>query len=457
MFQILNFLSLPASAYVALGVAQTPITGVLTETPGALTRQDAPPGVKEQRYELGGQATILPQTMFPFRSPYAGTNTLRSYLGTRTTESMTLYLGAKALPNVELYVDPEWIMGDGLGATSGVAAFPNVEVVRIGVRPIPYLARAFVRGIVPTGRGTTDVEADENQLAGERAEDALVFTVGKLAATDLFDKNSYANSGRTQFMNWALVNNEAYDYDADVRGYTVGAAVEWVHTVWTLRAGLFEMPTAANGPQLATNLKDDQGDQVEFEWHPTKVSALRLLGYRNVAHMGSYANALAEAEQTDTTPNITSVETNGAIKYGFGLNYEQALSDDGDTGLFSRIGWNDGATETFAYTECDSTVSAGLQISGKRWHSPKDRWAIAVCDGGLSPEHREYLAAGGLGFQVGDGKLNYGQEMLLETYYTRQFTQLIQGSLDFQLIQNPGYNQDRGPIPIASARLHFEF
>lgn len=173
--------------------------------------------------------------------------------------------------------------------------------------------------------------------------------------------------------------------------------------------------------------------------------------------MGNYLDALEVARETGTTPNIVAVEKAGAVKYGFGLNFEQALADDGDTGVFGRLGWDDGQTESYAYTECDSTVSLGVQLSGKKWHSPKDIWALAIAVDGLSAAHREYIAAGGLGFQIGDGRMNYGQEQILETYYTHKFSDNMQGSLDFQIIGNPGYNQDRGPVPLGSARIHMEF
>jgi len=434
-----------------------PALGFGQQTSTAQPSQDTKPKEKEQWYEIGAQATLLPQTMLPFHSPYMGKNSMPSYLGTRTSESVTAYLGAQVRPGLEVYLDPEWLLGAGLGASTGIAGFPNVEIVRIGVKEIPYIGRAFVRGIIPTGKAKEVPGSGENEVPVSHPADSVVVTFGKLAATDLFDTNTYANSGRTQFMNWALVNNAAYDYDADVRGYTFGGAIEWKHPDWAIRAGMFQMPLKANGPELATNLSNDHGDQAELEWHPTKGSAIRLLGYHNVAHMGNYQDALDQAATTGMPPDITSVERNGEVKYGFGLNGEDALGDDGDTGVFTRLGWNNGETETFAYTECDTTVSFGLQVSGKRWKTPQDHWAIAAAIDGLSASHRDYLAAGGYGFQVGDGKLNYGQEQIVETYYARQFNKYLQGSLDFQLIENPGYNQDRGPIPVVSARLHLEF
>lgn len=421
-------------------------------------------------YELGGQVTVISQSLFRFHSPYSGANSLVSKNETDWTDTYTLYMGLKPSDQLELYVDPEMARGAGIGNGAGLAAYTNGDVLRIpggtaGVAPLPqspYFARYFARWTVALGHGTTDIAAGENQIPGKAPSHRLVVTAGKVSTADIFDTNSYANSTRTQFMNWALINNPAYDYAADTRGYSQGIAAQWICPNWALRAGVFMMPVIANGPSLAQRLSVDHGDQVEVELHPKlfkgkEQSVARLLAYRNVAHMGDYADANGIALGTHSIPEITATRRNGRQKFGLGLNLEQALADDGDTGAFARFGWNDGATESFAYTECESTVSLGIQISGKRWHAPSDRWAIALADDGLSAAHREYLALGGQGFLLGDGRLNYGHERLLETYYTRQFNKYLQASLDFQLVANPGYNKDRGAVPVLSGRLHFEF
>ncbi len=231
--------------------------------------------------------------------------------------------------------------------------------------------------------------------------------------------------------------------------------------VGLFRMGSFEMPTTANGPTLAGDLIHNRGDQAEFDFYPrmlgqTTPGALRLLAYRNFGHMGNYEDAIALGEQTGTTPDITSVERPGAVKYGFGLNFEQALGDDGNTGLFGRLGWDDGATESFCYTECDRTISFGAQISGARWHRPDDRWGLALAANGLSPSHRAYLAAGGSGFELGDGQLSYGLEDVFETYYSHPVSKLVWLSFDYQFIVNPGCNRARGSVSAPAVRVHFE-
>jgi high affinity Mn2+ porin len=416
-------------------------------------------------YEFGFQATLIDQQLFKFHSPYEGPNSLRSRSENEKTDTYTLYLGARLTRGLEVYVDPEMARGNSVSEALGLAGFTNGDVIRqggFGLAMDPYLARYLVRYTVATGHGQEKIEPGENQIAGMRPAHRLVVTAGKVGTTDIFDVNSYANSTRTQFMNWALINSAAYDYAADTRGYSKGIALEWVHPDWALRLGRFQMPTVANGPDLQKNLERFHGDQIELELHPHLLRhkppfVVRLMGYANVAHAGNYRDALALARQTGTTPDITMAARNSAVKVGFNLNFEQALGDDGTTGLFGRYGWNDGATESFAYTEAERSACLGFQLSGMHWRRKDDHLAIALVQNDLTAAHRDYLAAGGLGFILGDGKLNYGSEQIVETYYNYQLARPLTLSLDYQFINNPGYNRDRGPVSVLSFRAHLEF
>ena len=433
-----------------------------------LAQQPPPESAKSDRFLFGAQTTFIYQILLHFKSPYSGGNSLSNQAQGRLSNTYTLYLGARVFPGLEAYVDPEQSMGAGVGGAVGLADYTNGEVIRTptlgqggGVQEIPqmpYVARAFLRYTLATGRGLESIAKGENQIAMKRPTDRLVFTAGKLGVPDIFDQNNYASSTRTQFMSWALLNNAAFDYAADTRGYTEGAALEWIHPIWAARVGAFAMPRVANGPDLDPRLIDSNATQAELELHPRFKPSLdrgvvRLLAYRNEATMGDYAEALASGS---TPPSITATRQRGRIKYGFGLNIEQALADAGDTGLFARLGWNDGSTESFAYTECDDAVSLGGQLSGKHWRMPNDTLGLAVNDNGISALHREYLGAGGTGFLLGDGKLHYGRETGFEAYCKRKLGQGWEATLDGQLIVNPGYNQDRGPVPVLSLRVHWE-
>jgi hypothetical protein len=457
---LLGFLSGAAPARAQGQPAPSPSSEEGEQEPAAAPRPQF-----TTNYELGFQTTFIGQQLFKFHSLYRGPKSLPSHTEFDETDTYTVYLGVRPLRSLDIYVNPEMSRGEGIGFTTGLAGFTNGEAVRVStLSKEPYLARYFGRWTVPAGRGDLEaVEAGENRIAGSQPSHRIVLTAGKLSTADLFDTNSYANSARTQFMNWALINDPAYDYAADTRGYSRGIIVEWLHPKWGLRAGAMQMPKVANGPDLAPDVIRNQGDQVELELHPrvlrgrASLAILRLLGYANLARMGNYRAALALAAATGTTPDITAVRHEGALKYGAGLNFEQPLADTGATGLFARLGWNDGQTESFCFTECDRAASLGIQVAGNRWHRPRDRFGPGLVANGISDAHRAYLAAGGIGFQLGDGRLNYGLEQILESYYTYQFAKVMGVSLDFQHIRNPGYNQDRGPVNVLSFRTHLEF
>ncbi len=414
-------------------------------------------------FQFNSQATVISQSLLKFRSPYSGDFSLISRDETEVSESFTLYMGVRVRPNLDIYIDPEEVAGLGVSNSLGTAGFLNGEVIR---NPLlnsePYLARYFARYMIATGKGEEVIGGGIHQVGGKQPTHRLVLTGGKLGTNDVFDVSSYANSARTQFMNWALLNNGAYDYAADTRGYSRGVAAEWIAPTHAIRFGSFQMPTVANGIDLANNLAFNRGDQLEIELHPHAVrgkapTIVRLLGFRNMAHMGDYREAIAQSAASGTRPDITKAAHVGAIKYGYGINIEQALADDGATGIWARLGADDGKTDSFAFTEIDSHVSFGGQLSGAQWHRPKDRFATAFVSNGLSSPHRDYLAAGGYGFIIGDGRLNYGREQIFESYYTFQLNPTVGLSLDYQRLTNPAYNKDRGPVDVISLRTHIEF
>ena len=418
-------------------------------------------------FQINGQLNFIAQTVGKFKSPYEGTNSFKSRRESEASETYTLFMGSRLKPNFEVYVNAELAAGKGLSSAFGIAGFTNNDVIRNPtLSQEPYLARYFVRYTIPLGKGAQKVAGSQNQVAGLIPEHRLVISGGKVSAPDYFDVNSYASSSHTSFVNWVLVNTGAWDYAADTRGYTRGVVVEDVQPTYAIRLGVFQMPSIANAINLASRIDIDQGDNLEVELHPSvlrKTAApliLRLIGYRNLAHMGNYAEAIAQAKVAGSgaVPIIQNAEHVGNRKYGYGLNFEQALGDDGNTGIFGRYSHDDGKTESFAYTEVDSHLSGGLQLSGAHFlHRPQDHWAVAFAQDQLSNDHRDYLAAGGLGFLLGDGRLNYGPERILETYYCYRIATGVTLSPDFQHIVNPGYNKNRGPINVGGVRFHAEF
>jgi high affinity Mn2+ porin len=75
-----------------------------------------------------------------------------------------------------------------------------------------------------------------------------------------------------------------------------------------------------------------------------------------------------------------------------------------------------------------------------------------------SPRTRNYFAARGLGILIGDGALpRFGFEKIVEMYYKASIIAGIDATLDFQHIENPGYDAARGPVEVIGVRLHAEF
>ena len=411
---------------------------------------------KEENFNVYGQGTIISQWNGPFHSDYSGPHSFLSEHDFATSATGTVFLGARVWDNTEAYFDPEVAGGLGLSDVFGIAAFPNGDITRVGnVEPTPYIARLYLQQTINIGGDDQEVKSGPNQLAERKNADRLTLVAGKFAAEDWFDQNSVSHDPRSQFQNWALMYNAAWDYPADVRGYTYGGVVELREDVWSLRYGIFAEPTEANGPSLDLDFGRFRGQAWEYEqryklWddHP---GVARFLAYWNRADMGNYREA---TDDPAFGLNIANTRSN-SIKYGFGLNMEQEFTTD--LNGFLRWGWNDGHTETWAFTECDRTITLGATLKGTGWCRNDDLLGCGVAIDGLSSAHAAYLAAGGLGFELGDGQLAYNPEIAFETFYSFKFKdKQLWITPDVQLIGDPGYNRDRGPVVIGAVRVHAE-
>jgi len=402
-----------------------------------------------------GQATVVDQIHDHFQAPYTGPNSLLRVEPSALSETTTLFLDARVWEGGELIFNPELGGGFGFSGVTGIADFPNGEITRVGKpQPTPYVARLLLRQTWGLGGEQETVEDGANQLAGKRDIDRITFVIGKMTFTDVVDNNTYSHDPRTQLMGWAMMFNGAWDYPGDTRGYDYGMAIDFNHKYWALRWGIFGEPNSANGPVIDDHVLRANGQVLEWEgrWKLNGHNgAIRLMSYLNLADMGNYRQAVAEMP---VDPNVDLTRA-WRIKYGFGANLEQEITKD--VGFWARLGWNDGHTETWAFTPIDETLSFGLLVKGTHWRRPDDEVGLGFALDGISGAHREYLRAGGLEYMIGDGKLNYAPEEVLETYYSLQFSKAITFSGDFQFVNDPGYNEDRGPVYIASLRVHFEY
>lgn len=414
---------------------------------------------------VSAQSTFIPQHLFPFHSPYVGPHSLLPDEATNASSNSGFYLGAKLTDNLQGYFDVEMFWGSGLSNANGLGGLTNGDVLRSGGgfglnHPHdPYIARGYVRYLLPLSDKREYVEEDQDQVGTYEPTHRLEFKLGKFSANDDFDRNRYANTARAQFMNWSLVTNTSWDFAADTQGFTLGTVIGWVEPEWDLKVGLFQEPRVANGYQLDNDVLRDRGNNMQFSYHPDGQDGAnyRLLAFINTARMGRYNAAVADAAATGGVPNIVADDHPGRMKYGFAFNMDYPLADGGETGVFARWGWNDGRTESFAYSEVDRLYSFGGQLSGIRWGRRYDVAALGFVIDELSPQHARYLGAGGLGFVLGDGRLNYAPEMVTEVYYRAQLGSFFQISPGLQFIANPGYNQDRGPVWVASLRVRVAY
>jgi len=412
-----------------------------------------------EKWNVLWQATSIGQYHPSFASPYSSTFSLLNHPEAEASLTTTFFLGYLLARNTQFYFDPEIAGGRGFSATNGIANFSNGEMPRVAVAtPKPYIARVYITQDFGFGDAREATESDDNQLAGSRPATRYSITVGRFSITDFFDNNRYSHDPRTQFMGWAIMYNGAWDYPADTHGYSWG----WVHEFhtkrWSVRYGSAAEPRVANGLRFDRRIFRDRGDAYEGEIHfqpRGHQGAVRLLGYTNFSDSGTYAEALKLAAETRTTPDVATTHRPGTLKYGFGLNLEQEVANG--VGVFARLGWNDGKTESFAFTAIDRLAQAGVSVSGSHWGRPHDTAATEVTVSGLSAVHSEYLARGGLDFLIGDGALRYGPETVSESYYSACLVKGFFATLDLQHITNPAYNRDRGPVWVGSLRLHMEF
>jgi high affinity Mn2+ porin len=408
-------------------------------------------------FAIHGQFTYVEQETAGFNAPYRGPNSLTPDSGAETIDA-TLFLGAKLWSGAETWINPEIDQGFGLDDTLGVAGFPSAEAYRIGDNnPYFRVPRVFVRDTVNLDGESENIDAGPNQFAGTQSVNRWVFTAGKFGVTDIFDINQYAHDPRADFLNWTALDAGTFDYAADAWGYTVGGAAEWYHGAWTLRAGAFDLSNVPNSVRLEPGFDEFQLIE-EFEHRHViagQPGKLLVTLFDSRGRMGLLDQAVQIAQQTNTPVDITAVRRYRG-RFGADLSIEQQIYKD--LGLFARVGKATGNVETYEFTDVDRSKELGLSLKGTGWSRAGDTIGLAVLDNGISAARERYLNAGGLGIVVGDGILPHpGPEEILETYYSAAVFQTAQLTFDYQWVNHPAYNLDRGPVSIFAVRIHAEF
>ena len=415
-------------------------------------------------WALGAQATWIWQAKPALHAPYSGSNSLSGQEERAYSLTGTLDLGLRLWPRAQLHLNPELSTGVPLSRLSGAGGLSNGELARTsGANLSSYLARAYLMQRWSIGDEAQTLGPGFNELGGRVGTHRITLVVGTFSLLDFFDLNPYAKDPRSQFFNWASMTHGAWDFAADARGYTSGALLEYRTPYWAARVARTMVPVESNGLTLDNRLGRHYGDQLEVESAlPLRLAAgpLRasVLWFKNRAQMGSFAEALA----LGGTPELSLVRRDQQ-KTGWGLSLMAPLGED--SGVFLRASRNDGGTEAFSFTEIDQQWATGAQFTGAPWGRGADRWGLTWMENGISEPHRSYLAAGGMGFFLGDGQLKYGPERIVEAYYRWALPRMASSagrlqssfSLGWQHVSNPGYNQERGPAQVYSMRWQSAF
>jgi high affinity Mn2+ porin len=453
------------SGLLSAGFAALPIAAQAQEAdptpqpaPTPLTAGSTASAPATQQWAVHGQLTSIWMAQPAFHAPYTGSQSLSPAANGRETVQATVFLGFRPWQGGEIWFNPTMDQGYGLDDTTGLAGYINAESAKVGeTYPYYQMPRAFFRQTIDLGGQTEAVDPDLNQLGGTETANRLVFTVGKFAVTDIFDTNAYANNPASDFLNWSVVNMGAFDYAANAWGYTYGAAAQWYQGPWVFSAGAFDLSQIPNGNKLDNRI----GQQMQYVGQITRNYALwgqpgavSVLYFLSRGMLGSYGDALALAEQTGTTPNTANVREERS-KDGFGINIQQQIIPG--LGVFARASANNGGVEADEYTDISQSVSAGISVQGGFWGRPQDTFGLAGAVNTISHTAKEYFAAGGLGILIGDGQLEQaGPEQILETYYSIPLFHYAALSADYQFINNPAYNVQRGPVSVFQLRLNIQ-
>ena len=468
-------LALTLAFVLGAPAAQAQVASASTQTTAAPDTDDHPnppsdavadpesmlPHFKNSRFWLSGQMNFIFQTHPDFHADYSGPHSLSPHYDKATSRVMTLYTGVRLNHSTELLVDIEEAGGQALSTGLGLAGNTDLDIVRNPLlSKMPYLGRGMIHKVFALSKDKVENQRSFLSLFDELPRRRLEIRFGKFSLPDFCDQNSVGSDTHLQFNNWSVDNNGAFDYAADTRGYTVGVVADYEDRNWGFRFAEALMPKVANGIDLVWRPWQVHAENWEYELRhgvlPKKAGVVRLLAYSNHANMGIYRDAVAQYQQhLVTVPDITNHPWHITHKYGFGINLEQNLMRN--VTAYARWGWDNGKTESFVYTEIDSTFNQGLGFNGALWHRRQDRAGIAFVSNGIKKDHQVYLADGGLGFLLGDGGLRYGRENIFESYYTIHFWRGIYIAPGVQHINNPGYNRDRGPVVVPTLRAHVDF
>ena len=394
--------------------------------------------------EVHGHVTVVGQLYPSITGAPAGSSGLAASGGFPRSIAASLELRVRLSPTTFFYLEPEAEGRDELRSAHGLADDANLERFRTPDPENRYdtVPPVFVRQEIP--------------LSGESAaaKRRVALTGGRIGLSEHFDGNTFAHDPGRQFLNAGLLNGAAFDYASDRVGYTWGLDAELTWDAYRFGAALSLVPTHPGGLELDTDLGRARQTTVEAErrfhlgGHP---GSLRITGFATQAAMGRFAHAPVSAGVPDLAGDRGAVRT----KIGAAASFEQRLSRD--VGIFARASASDGRTESWSYLDVDESLACGVTTGGRAWSRGDDGVGLAFVTSAPSPEHRRFLARGGVSGTVGDGAGSYGAEGAGELYYRVAVTSWVALTADEQLVFHPGFDLARGPVSLTGLRAHVYF
>jgi hypothetical protein len=438
--------------------------------------------IDDESWNAYGQFTYISNWQLPFSAPYTNANgsinSLVPDAGRSFAGVFTLFFGLRLWTGAEAYVVPELVAERGLSNIKGLGgSIQDYELQKSGSEvPSLYRSRTYMRQKWNLGGTPVEKTSDPMQLAAVVDSRRIVLTAGTFTTLDVFDRNNVTWDPRQTFLNMAFMTHSSWDFAADARGYSYGAAAELYWDDWAVRVGRMAPPLNPNVLPIDSNILAYYADALELEHDHTifgQAGAVRLLGYRNREVAGKFSDAIA-AIKADPTKNAaacpTTVYNYGSgnptapdmcfvrkpnTKVGVGVSVEQYVTPD--IGLFMRAMYSDGETEVDAFDPSDRDFSFGAVAKGPAWKRPFDVAGVGFAAAWISDEHAQYLAMGGIDGFVGDGHLKHAAESVFDVFYSFNVLDAIWLTADYQHLWNPGFNADRGPVNILSGRVHAEF
>ena len=395
---------------------------------------------------LGADLDALATAQPGFHAPYAGSQSFASDDHVAGSYLASVFADVAPTSTTTLVASGESTAGQVLGGGHGLAAALDDDLTRDPTRgPVPFLGRAYVEQVIPLSAEREPAHRSKLQLHDERSPRRIEIRAGRLWAPDLVELAPPAFRS-------AMIRHGSWDYPADDRGYTLGVAIAYVAPLWRLQIAELAMPSTPRGGSFDSDIARARSDLAALSVHDCLAGlpgSIVVLAYQNAADMGSYGDAIAAFRiGEDDVPDATKYRRAGTVKRGVAATVTQTLP--GDLDAFVGAGIAGGDAEAFGTTEADDDLRAGIELRGRSWRRAGDRTGIGFASSGLAALHRTYLELGGTGTLLGDGKLHYGREDLMEAYYAADVARGVTAAIRFDLVAHPGFNTDRGPLVVGS-------